>query len=1035
MERRMTPERWQQALDAFIAAIERPKAERSALLDEVCGDDADLREEVESLLRTYEEDPDFLEDAAAQPTELVAPPDPEHAVEFRVGPYKVLRRLGEGGMGNVFLAVRDDDQYRKHVALKIVKRGMDTENILRRFRSERQILASLDHPHIARLFDGGMTDDGRPFFVMEYIEGAVPIDEYCDKKKLSVTERLMMFRKVCSAVHTAHQSLVVHRDLKPSNILVSSKGDVKLLDFGIAKLLTPDLSPVTLAHTGTQVRLMTPQYASPEQVRGDVITTASDQYSLGVILYELLTGRRPYRITAVTTEEIARVICEEEPERPSKVVTRPGEIGTVYGSERTITPEAVSADRATTVDRLRRKLGGELDIIVLKAMQKDSQRRYASVEALSEDLLRFLEARPVTARKDTVGYLVRKFVQRHRVGVAAAMLILLSLLLGIGGTAWQARVAMVQRDRARVEARKAAQVSEFVTEVFKLADPTFSKGENITARELLDQGALRMETELADQPEVRAQVMQTMGEVYMNLSLYDRADSLLVRALGLRRQMLGDAHPDVASNLIALGTLAHMQSQLPKADSLLSEALAMRRRLFGPKHPVTAVALDELAQVRLASGHLESSETLAREALTTLEDHHGRQHADVARAMNTLANTLRQLDAFDEAEALMREALATRRALLGDRHTAVANSAGSLAKLLREQNRYEEAEPLLRETVDLTRRLYGKDHPLVAAAMNDLAGLLMATSEYEEADSLYREAIDIAQRSLGQNNLTTAGFVNNLVSLRLYEGDYEAAVTLLREIIPITEYLVGEQHPTIAGMRYNLSYAMSFLGDVKGAESELRKVLAIERGLYGNEHTEVAGTMSALSTLLWEMGEYEDAIAVALEALSIRRKLLPEDHTSIATSLYNLGVQFYYESPADAVPMLQEALAIYRKRYPEDHPMIASTQVRISEVLLKLGDPERALGYVQEGLGLLRSKLQADDFRVLQAEAALGACLSGLGRHSEAEPLLIGSYKRMRESTGVSNDSKESTRMWLVDLYEAWGKPDEAARYRTASPR
>jgi serine/threonine protein kinase/tetratricopeptide (TPR) repeat protein len=354
--------------------------------------------------------------------------------ESNIGPYRIIRRIGHGGMGAVYLAERDDDQFKKQVAIKLVRPGMDTDFVLRRFLSERQILASLDHPNIARLLDGGTTLDNRPYFVMEHIEGK-PITEYSDEQRLSTVERLKLFRQVCSAVHYAHQNLVIHRDIKPSNILVTADGTPKLLDFGIAKLLNPDLAGRTIEATAVAVRLMTPEYASPEQVRGEQITTASDVYSLGVLLYELLTGHRPYKITSRLPQDIARVVCEQEPQKPSTAVARVVTVEGSDGATRTmLTPESVSRTRDGQPDKLRRKLSGDIDNIVLMAMRKEPQRRYASVDQLSNDLLRHLEGRPVIARKDTFTYRSAKFVKRHKAGALAVLLILITLAGGVAAT-------------------------------------------------------------------------------------------------------------------------------------------------------------------------------------------------------------------------------------------------------------------------------------------------------------------------------------------------------------------------------------------------------------------------------------------------------------------------------------------------------------------------------------------------------------------------------------------------------------------------
>jgi serine/threonine protein kinase len=422
------------AVHQAAAALDPPR--RAAFLDQACGDDPTLRAEVEALLEAHGEtaaSPAPAPEEAATRTlgADAASPSPARA---RVGPYRLLQQVGSGGMGTVYLAIRDDDQYRKRVAVKLVRRDSVGEEVRRRFRLERQILAGLDHENIARLLDGGTTEDGSPYLVMEYVEG-MPIDQYCDAHGLSIRERLELIRPICSAVHFAHQNLVVHRDLKPGNIFVSPKGVPKLLDFGIAKLLNPELTPHAFVATRLDARMMTPEYASPEQVRGEPVTTAADVYALGVLLYENLT-------------EIARAICEEQPTRPSTVVAQEVEATGADGVSRRLTPDSVSRTREGSPEKLRRRLAGDLDNIVLMAMRKETQRRYASAEQLSEDIRRHLEGRPVIARKDTLGYRTERFVARHRVGVAAATAVVLALVAGMAATAWQARVARAERARA-----------------------------------------------------------------------------------------------------------------------------------------------------------------------------------------------------------------------------------------------------------------------------------------------------------------------------------------------------------------------------------------------------------------------------------------------------------------------------------------------------------------------------------------------------------------------------------------------------------
>ena len=452
----MELDRWQQIEDLFQATLDCERARRDSLLDEACAGDRSLRDEIESLLAAYEKSGFTDAPAFADGLRLIEKNHTDILIGRRIGPYKVIREIGRGGMGTVYLAARADDAFQKFVAIKIVRRGLDTDDIIERFRNERQILATLDHPNITRLLDGGTTDDGLPYFVMEYIEGE-PIDLYCDERKLTITERLNLFQGVCAALRYAHQNLVIHRDIKPGNVLVTREGVPRLLDFGIAKLLSAVTEPQMKTLVG--LRPLTPEYASPEQVRGEAMTTSSDVYSMGVLLYLLLTGHRCYR-RASSAAEIERAICEEEPEKPSLVVMR--EEAGLEDNEARITPDSVSRTREGTPDKLRRRLEGDLDNLVLTALRKEPQRRYVSAEQFSEDIRRHLANLPVMARPDTRGYRTAKFIQRNKAWVAMVALTFLSLTGGIAISLWQTHVARKQRDLARVEHAKAARINTFL---------------------------------------------------------------------------------------------------------------------------------------------------------------------------------------------------------------------------------------------------------------------------------------------------------------------------------------------------------------------------------------------------------------------------------------------------------------------------------------------------------------------------------------------------------------------------------------------
>ena len=634
----MTPERWQQVKIVFEEALDCPTSERAAFLDRACASDDDLRREVLSLLSSHDAAPDFLEDPALleDPADTDALPRDEPAANDgfagrRVGAYRLVREIGQGGMGAVYLAERVDGQFQQQVAVKFVRHSFDSSVLLRRFKAERQILARLDHPNIAHLIDGGVTDDGLPYLMMEYVEG-IRIDRYCDRQQHATNERLRIFLAVCEAVHYAHQNLIIHRDLKPSNILVTDKGQVKLLDFGIAKLLDNEdaTAPIFLEElllTRTGMRVMTPEYAAPEQVRGEPVTTASDVYALGIILYELLTGKRPYRLRGLTPAEVERIVCDQEPARPSTAVT-----GLLADAEtRTITPYEVSRMRSTQPDKLRRRLAGDLDTIVMKALHKDPTRRYGSAEQFAEDIRRHLMGLPVQARPDAVAYRASKFIRRHRAGVAGAILVFLSLLGGIAATTWQARVADRERRKAEQRFDDVRQLANSV--LFELHDAIALLPGSTAARDLLVQRSLEYLDRLARDATSDTSLLLELATAYRrvgdvqgnptNANLGRSQDALVSyrKALAIARTATASApdDPDAYNTLgLILEKLSDVQAAtgtLEAADSSLQNAVAFYRQV-AREHPGEAVYWTQYAIGLIKRGDLAGNPNFTHRADT-----------------------------------------------------------------------------------------------------------------------------------------------------------------------------------------------------------------------------------------------------------------------------------------------------------------------------------------------------------------------------------------------------------------------------------
>jgi len=725
--------------------------------------------------------------------------EPPPAGERRVGPYLLMRELGHGGMGTVYLAVRADEHFHKRVAVKIVRGGGGSEAVVRYFKRERQILAGLDHPNIAKLLDGGTTDDGLPYFVMEYVEGQ-RIDAYCDERRLATVERLRLFQVVCAAVQYAHRNLIVHRDLKPGNIIVTPDGVPKLLDFGIATLL--DSAAASAAAPTATALALTPEYASPEQARGEPITTASDVYSLGVILYELLTGQRPYRLKTRQPLEVLRAVCDQEPEKPSTAVGRmrvQAARGTETDAATPDTAVAVSATREGTPARLERKLRGDVDNILMMALRKEPPRRYTSVEAFSEDIRRYLEGLPVHARKATPAYRAGKFVRRHTAGVAAAAAVGV-LLVGftVAMAVQSARVArerdlaekertVAQQERATAQRERetAQRISAFLVDLFRISDPSQARGQTITAREILDRGTAKIRTELQDQPQVRATLMDTMGDVLASLGLYDRAIPLLEEALQARKAALGADHLDVAASLSHLATLRLDTGDYVGAETLHREALAIRRKRLGNEHPDVAASLDSLAGAVHEKGDYAAAEGFYREALVMRRKLLGNDHPDVARTLNNLSTVLFGNGDYAGAESLQREALALKRKLLGNEHPHVANGLNNLAALLRAKGDYAGAEALHREVVALQRKLVGDEHPRMAMSLASYADTLCRDKKPAEAEPLAREALAIFRKALPKGHPYIAETESVLGGCLALSGRYPEAEALLLRSYPV----------------------------------------------------------------------------------------------------------------------------------------------------------------------------------------------------------------------------------------------------------
>ena len=821
---------WQRMWQLFHEAIETDPAERAALLDTACEGDEALRQRIEELLTSHDQGRGILDEDGVGLLTREDFLDP--MVGESIGPYRLVEVIGEGGMGIVYEA-EQQAPVRRRVALKLIRLGMDSNEVVMRFQAERQALALMTHTTIARVFDGGATDDGRPYFVMELVDG-VPLNRFCDDHRLDLRHRLELFVQVCDGIRHAHQRGIIHRDLKPSNVLVASEeGAVvpKIIDFGIAKATAQRLTEDTL-YTRMGAWVGTPEYMSPEQAAGNGldVDTRSDVYSLGVILYQLLSGVLPFDVKSLAAagiSEIQKQILEGEPARPS---TRVADLDAE-------TARAVADQRQIEIRSLGKRLKRDLDWITMKALEKNRERRYQSVSELSEDLLRYLDHQPVIAGPPTTAYRLGKFVRRHRAGTAfAATLFVLVLGFAVTMGVLASRIAQ-ERDRANLEAARAAreaqtanEVSDFLVGIFSVSRPTEARGNSITAREILDRGAERVQDELADEPRVQARMMHTIGTVYEQLGLYPPASELHLQALQIRTQNLGEAHPETAASLEAVGWSLMRQADYDGARSYLERALAIQERVLEPGDPAITKTLGSLQRVNYDQGDYRDAELLSRRLVAVLEQAHGPEDARVGKALAKLAVAL-----------------------------------GS-------QGRFEEGREHARRALSILERALGPDHPDVAIRVNGLAILNWQLKDYDRARPLIERAVRLLEQNFGAEHAFTAAGLNNLGRLLTDMGDYEAARGHLGRSLVIREKVHGPDHPETAVSILNLGRLLGLTGELGEALRLYDRGLKIRETKLGPDHTLVAMALRGYATVLRQADDIQKATEFEARASAIAER-------------------------------------------------------------------------------------------------------------------------------------------------------------------
>ena len=768
---------WEKVKELFDAALEYDAADRDEFLNNACGSDASLRNEVESLLSAY-----GRSDELSRPAVPAAGVHEVQPLES-IGPYKLVRKIGEGGMGQVWLAEQTAPLHRA-VALKLIRAGMYDESLLRRFKAERQSLALMDHPSIAKVFDAGATPEGQPYLVMEYVPGE-PITKYCDRKKLGVRERLDVFVKVCEGVQHAHQKAILHRDLKPANILVveiDGKPAPRLIDFGLAKAVAPSLAGESL-FSGVWGLAGTPGYISPEQAGGGDVDTRADVYALGVVLYELLTGSLPFDIEKwkqQPLDQVLRQLREEDPPRPSTRLRMEKE------------SSATAAElRGTESRHLASLLQGDLDCITMKALEKDRAGRYGTPSELAEDIQRYLNHMPVVARPASAAYRMRKYVRRHSVAVGVAALLVI-LLAGF------AVLEAVQLRRITQERDRASRIAGFMTGMFKLSDPSEARGSQVTAREILDKASAQIESGLAGDPEMQTQLMMVMGQVYANLGLYERAEALFRKVADVRLRKFGQEDDLTLKSQASVAWMLYRRGRYHDAETLLRQVLDLRMRHYGAKNSDTLVTMSNLGVVLSQVGHYAEAESLERSVLDTRRRALGDGNPDTLEAMNHLALVLLNEGKWAEAESLDRQQLQIFRRIEGNDGPQALIAAHNLGNVLYREKRFTEAEALERETLATKRRVLGPDHPDTISTMNTLAAILDEEGKLDEAQSLAEQVLAARTRVLGPEHPFTLSAQSNLADILAQRGDYARAEQLFAQVRVSQQRVLGPDNPSTA---------------------------------------------------------------------------------------------------------------------------------------------------------------------------------------------------------------------------------------------
>jgi eukaryotic-like serine/threonine-protein kinase len=995
------PERWREIERLYDAAMQQQPAERTAFVEAACAGDEFLRREVESLLAQTEESGGFLKlpalevaakDLAQDHPRLEAARGLEAGQVFAQR-FQLVRRLGEGGMGQVWLAEQTRPVHRQ-VALKLIKAGFYDASGVHRFQAERQSLAIMDHPSIAKVFEADATPDGQPYFVMEYVPGP-PITDYCDAKRLSIPNRLELFIRVCEAVQHAHQKAIIHRDLKPANILVADtdgKSTPRIIDFGIAKALSQPLSSESV-FTGPGGMVGTPGYMSPEQADPAIedVDTRTDVYSLGVILYELLTGSLPFDTKEWRKRplhEVLRQLHEDDPPPPSTKVSTQKESST-----------AAAEMRSTEPGELVSLLRGDLDAITMKALEKDRARRYGSPSDFAADVGRYLSNEAVLAVPPSAAYRVGKFARRHRAALITACAFALVLIMAAAISIWQSVRATRQRDRADSEAAVAQAVNDFLqndllaqASADNQSGPTTKPDPHLEVRTALDRAAARIMGKFDRQPEVEAAIRDTMGQTYQDLGLYPEARKQLERALDLRRRAQGGESPETLKTMSRVGRVVYFQGNYPEAEALLSQTLQIQHRVLGPEHPDTLTSMNNLAVVYTDQGKYAQAEALYTQTLEIGRRVLGAEHPDTLTSMNNLAIVYSDEGKYLQAEALYGQTLEIVRRVLGPEHPKTLKTMNNLANVFFWEGRHAQAEALYSRALQVERRVLGPEHPVTLTSMNNLAGVYDSEGKYAQAELLFSQTLEVNRRVLGPQHPDTLSTIGNLSSVYDEEGKYAQAEGLYSQTLVIMRRVLGLENPSTLTSMTNLANTYRDQGKYVQAESLYRQTFEISRRVEGPEHPDTLDVLSNFAFMYQRQGKYAFAETYAMQALAGRRHALGSQDPDTMASATDLALVYVSQGKfTEAEPLGREALEFSRKQQP-------------------------------------------DDWQRFRAESLLGESVAGEKKYAEAEPLLLEGYQGLlarKDRIDVPDRYHlDLAHRWVVQLYQAWGKPAKAAEWK-----